>query len=87
MEWADWARAVFALTATIALIGLAAFAARRFGFAQAIGPRAERRMQVIERLLIDPRRQLILVRVDEEEHLLVLTMAGARLLTTRPVKP
>jgi flagellar protein FliO/FliZ len=87
MEWTDWLRALFALGATLALIGLAAVIARRLGMIQAGAAGAQRRMKVVERLVLDPRRQLALVRVDDEEHLLILSPFGDRPISVRPAKP
>jgi flagellar protein FliO/FliZ len=87
MEWTDWLRALFALGATLALIGLAAVIARRLGMIQAGAGGAQRRMKVVERLVLDPRRQLALVRVDDEEHLLILSPFGDRPVSVRPAKP
>lgn len=80
MEWVEWARAVFALLATLALIGLAALAARRFGLLGAAKPGVERRLKVVESLMLDPRRRLVIVQHDEREHLLLLSPAGDRVV-------
>lgn len=84
MDWQDWGRSLFALVATLALIGLAALAARHFALGRPMGRGRVRRMDVVERLLIDPRRQLVLVRLDAEEHLILLSPAGDRRIATRP---
>lgn len=78
MDVLDWGRAVFALAATLALIGLLALAARRLGMVQPGPPPAGRRLRVVERLMLDPRRQLALVAVDGEEHLILLSPFGDR---------
>ncbi len=71
----DWARAVFALTATLALILGAAWGARRLGMLQA-GKPGEKRLKVSESLMIDPRRRLVIVRCDEREHLILCGPGG-----------
>ena len=76
MDFLDWARAVFALIATLALVGLAAYAARRFGMLQASPRGADRRLKVSESLMLDPRRRLVVVRFDDREHLLLLSPSG-----------
>jgi flagellar protein FliO/FliZ len=68
----DWARALFALLATLALIGAAAYGARRLGMLQP-GGQGPRRLKVMETLMLDPRRRLVIVRCDEREHLLLLS--------------
>jgi flagellar protein FliO/FliZ len=71
----DIARTLFALIATLALIVGAAYGARRLGMLQhgATGPK---RMRVTETLMLDPRRRLVIVRVDEREHVLLLGPGG-----------
>jgi flagellar protein FliO/FliZ len=71
----DWARTLFALIATLALIVGAAYVARRLGMLQPGGP-GLKRMRVTETLLIDTRRRMVIVRVDEREHVLLLGPAG-----------
>ena len=75
MGFLDFARAILGLAITLGLIGLAAYALRRY--AQGLmerfqGTRGERRLQVVETLVLDPARRLILVRVDDEERLILL---------------
>jgi flagellar protein FliO/FliZ len=75
MNLLDLARAVFGLAFTLGLIGLAAWAARRYGpqlMARLNAERGERRLQVLETLVLDPARRLVLVRIDDEERLLIL---------------
>lgn len=75
MHLADFARAVFALAMTMGLIGLAAVTLRRWGpetIAKLAGPRRERRLAVVETLVLDPARRLVLVSCDGEERLLLL---------------
>jgi flagellar protein FliO/FliZ len=40
----------------------------------------QRRMRVVERLLLDPRRSVVIVRVDQEEHVLLLSPFGEKKL-------
>ena len=75
MNFLDLARAVFGLAFTLGLIGLAAWAARRYApqlMAKLSAERGERRMQVVETLVLDPARRLVLVKIDDEERLLIL---------------
>ncbi len=76
MDWVDWARGVFALTATLALIVGFAALLRRFGMIAPRPPGAGRRLSVVESLMLDPRRRLVLVRLDDKDHLLLLSAAG-----------
>lgn len=68
-------RATFALAVVVGLIGLAAVAARRWApglLAKAASRSAEPRLEVVETLVLDPTRRLVLVRVDEEERLILI---------------
>jgi flagellar protein FliO/FliZ len=87
MDWMDWARGVFGLIATLALIVGAALIARRFGMLNARPAGQPRRLSVQESLLLDPRRRLVLVRADDRDHLLLLSATGETLLVTTPVPP
>jgi len=87
MELLDWGRAVFALLATLALIGLLALAARRLGMTPVMNPMGARRLRVTERLMLDPRRQLVLVALDGQEHLLLLSPFGDRPIAHQPASP
>lgn len=75
MEVLDWARALFALIATLALIAGAAYAARRLGMLQP-GGQGPKRMRITETLMLDPRRRMVIVRVDGREHVLLLGPGG-----------
>ena len=75
MNFADFARAVFALALTLGLVGLASVALRRFGpdaLSRFIPARKDRRMAILETLVLDPSRRLVLVSCDGEERLLLL---------------
>jgi flagellar protein FliO/FliZ len=75
MNFLDLFRAVFGLAITLGLIGLAAWATRRYApqvLAKFQAERGARRLQVIETLVLDPARRLVLVRVDAEERLILL---------------
>ena len=75
MDFASFARAIFALAVTLGLMGLCAVALRRFGpgaLARFAAPRKERRLAVVETLVLDPSRRLVLVSCDGKERLLLL---------------
>lgn len=69
-------QALFALLVTLGLIGLTAVAMRRFApdvVARLQGASTkERRLKLVETLVLDPTRRLVLVRLDEEERLILL---------------
>jgi len=88
MSFVDFARALFAFVITLGLIGLAAAGARRFGpewLVRLQRPKAERRMAIVETLTLDPARHLVLVRLDNQERLLLL--GEGRLLGEVPNNP
>jgi flagellar protein FliO/FliZ len=75
MQFSDFLRAVFALVLTLGLIGLAGVALRRFGpdaFARFAAPKKDRRLAVVESLVLDPARRLVIVAFDGKEQLLLL---------------
>ena len=65
---------IAALAATLGIFGLAVYAGRRWGPANLFQLKraADRRLQVVESLVLDTQRRLVLVRVDDEERLLLL---------------
>ncbi|NGM50468.1 hypothetical protein G5B46_12685 [Caulobacter sp. 602-2] len=81
-------RAVAALAVTLGLIGLAAVVLRKFGpeaLNRIVSQRRERRLQVVETLVLDPARRLVLCRLDGEERLVLL--GEGRLLDWVPAGP
>ena len=88
MDFAEFARAIFALAITLGLVGLAAVALRRYGpgLAERFGrpAKADRRLTVLETLVLDPARRLVLVSCDGEEKLLLL---GEGQVIAAPAKP
>lgn len=78
MNFANYLQFGAALALVLGLIGLAAWAARRFGLAGPL-PKTrgrERRLSVIEVTALDPKRRIVLVRRDQVEHLLLLGPSG-----------
>ena len=74
-ESISWLRIVLAFTAVAGLLALFGFALKYFkmrGFKMPGAGAGARRLQIIETLLIDPRRRLVIVRCDAAEHLLLL---------------
>jgi len=87
MNFLDLLRALFGLAFTLGLIGLAAWAARRYApqlMARLNAERGERRMTVVETLVLDPARRLVLVKIDDEERVLLLG-EGKELIEPRGV--
>jgi flagellar protein FliO/FliZ len=85
---ADVVRMIAGLAVTLGLIGLCVVALRRFGpetLARLQGTRRDRRLSVVETLVLDPSRRLVLVRCDQEERLLLL--GDGRLISATPAPP
>ncbi len=77
MLLADIARMLAGLAVTLGLIGLCVVALRRYGpetlkRLQGLQSGRERRLSIVETLVLDPSRRLVLVRFDTEERLLLL---------------
>src|SRR5262245_52417737 len=75
MSFTDFLQAVFALALTLGLIGLAAVGLRRYGpdaMARCAAPRKDRRLKLVETLVLDPARRLVIVDCDGREQLLLL---------------
>lgn len=75
MDWTQTLKAVFALAIVLGLIlGLSAIL-RRYGpqfLAQMSSRAGRKRLSVVETLVLDPARRLVLVRVDDQERLILL---------------
>ncbi len=75
MDLAEIARMIAALAVTLGLVGLAAWGLRRFGPSTLMRlqtPASERRLAIVETLMLDPQRRLVLVRFDRQEKLILL---------------
>jgi flagellar protein FliO/FliZ len=77
MALLDFLRAVLALAVTLGLIGLAGWGARRYAPGlmarlQGTRPGQRKRLAVVETLVLGPTQRLLLVRVDEEERVILL---------------
>lgn len=84
MNWLDGVRTVFALLLVLGLIAGAAYGARRLGMLQGVAPSGKRRMNVVESLFLDARRRVVIVRVDEEDHIILLSPFGDKALGSKP---
>jgi flagellar protein FliO/FliZ len=87
MDLASFARAVFALAITLGLVGLAAVALRRYGpdaMARLAVQKKERRLRIVESLVLDPTRRIVIVDCDGTERLILL--GEGRILGDLPPK-
>lgn len=73
----QYLRFAAALIFVLALMGAALYALRAFGFVSLAQRRpADRRLSVVESLMLDARRRLVIVRRDDKEHLILLSATG-----------
>ena len=75
MNFLNFAWAVFSLALTLGLIGLVAVGLRRYApqlIERMNANRGDRRLKVVETLVLDPARRLVLVQIDDEERLILL---------------
>ena len=75
MDLLNILKAVFALSIVLGLILGLAYGLRRYApqlMARLQAQRGERRLKVVETLVLDPARRLVLVRLDDEERLILL---------------
>ncbi len=84
MEFESYFRFGLALIFVLALIGVLAVAARRFGlgFPTTARKGKEGRLSVVEVLSVDAKRRLVLFRHDAKEHLVLLSAAGDVVIET-----
>ena len=82
-----------ALVVVLGLIGVLAWAGRRFGMnVSALGPflgrrkQGIRRISVVESLAVDGKHRLVLVKRDQVEHLVMLDATGAVVVESNIVK-
>ncbi len=77
MDVIDLARYLGALLLVLALVGFAALAARRYGLAGIVQGSTQRRLALVESLMLGPRHKLVLLRCDQAEHLVLIGPDGA----------
>ncbi|MGH1479047.1 MAG: flagellar biosynthetic protein FliO [Geminicoccales bacterium] len=66
-------RFILALALVLGLVAFFAWLAKRFRFGSFVGAgSSSARLQVVESLALDPRRRLLIIRRDQQEHLLLL---------------
>lgn len=91
MEAWDIVRAVAALGVTLGIALVASWAARRFDWGRLLrgpgGAGPVRRLRIVEQLALDPRRRLVLIRRDDEEHLILLGPGGDVALPVGSARP
>lgn len=91
MDIVDFGRYFAALLLVLGLLGGLALLLRRAGVA-GLMPNFQRtgtlrRMEIAASVMLDARRRVVAVRVDEEEHIILLGMSGETVLDRRPAPP
>ena len=80
MEFIDILRYFGALILVLALIGLAGLAARRFGVPGMTRAARDKRLAIIESLMVGPRQRLLIIRRDDVEHMVLSGPDGASVI-------
>lgn len=80
MEIIDLARYLGALCLVLALLGGAGLAARKFGVPGITRSMGDKRLAIVETLMIGPRQRLFIVRRDSVEHLVFSGPEGAQVI-------
>ena len=90
MEYADYMRFFFALMFVVGLIGGTAVLARRFGLAPGAatgGRSSKKRLEIVESLTLDTKRRMVIVRRDNQEHLILLGTDSETIVETAIERP
>lgn len=87
MEFVEIARYLGALLLVLALIGAAGIAARKWGVPGVTRAAEQKRLAVVETLMIGPRQRLYIIRRDSIEHLIFAGPDGACLVESGITKP
>lgn len=85
----SYLRVILALVFVLALMALLAWAVRRWQSMGGMGSKlgnTDRRLQLVEQFYFEPKRRLVLMRCDDQEHLILLGQQGETLIESRAVK-
>jgi flagellar protein FliO/FliZ len=80
MEFIDVLRYFGALLLVLAMVAGAGLLARRFGVPGVTRATAEKRLAIVETLMVGPRQKLFIVRRDNVEHLVLSGPEGATVI-------
>lgn len=95
MDVVDFAKYFSALAVVLGLLGLFALAGTQGWFTRLMNriatkglerTKRERRLRVTESLVLDPRRRVVIVKIDDEEQVLLLGAGTEVVLDRRPAK-
>lgn len=78
MEFNDFFQALFALIVVLSLIGIITVLLNKFGLNAKFNSsnKKDSRIKIDEIKVIDPRRKIIIVKIDDVEHNLLLSQYG-----------
>ena|SRR5579859_6525064 len=87
MGWDVTIRALLSLVLVLGLIAGAGYLVRRYGQGGLMLKKGQRRrLSVVEQLTVDNRRRLLLVRKDQNEHLLLIGGTSDLLIESAPAE-
>ncbi|MBR9825803.1 MAG: FliO/MopB family protein [Alphaproteobacteria bacterium] len=92
VHWTQYLLALVVLAGLLGLLGLFSLAVQRGWLMQnltgltAFRTTQDRRVKVTETLVLDPRRRLVIVRLDDEEHVILLGAERETVLKTGPAR-
>src|ERR1700743_575861 len=87
MDLIDLARYFSALILVLSLLGFAALAARKYGLPGITKGTAQKRLSVVETLMVGPRHKLFLFKRDGGEHLVRMGPQGANVIENGIIPP
>ncbi len=87
MDMIDIARYFSALILVLSLLGFAALAARKYGLPGITRGTVQKRLSVVETLMVGPRHKLFLFKRDGVEHLVLMGPRGANVIENGIIPP
>lgn len=87
MDIVDFGRYAGGLLVTLGLLALLAWGARRFNLLSLAQGGSSGRLKLVDSLMLDPRRRVSIVRVDDREHIILMSATGETLLESREARP
>jgi flagellar protein FliO/FliZ len=90
MDGLSFLRAIAALAFTLGLLMGCAYLLKRYGhkfgsFSMPVAKGTIKRMQILETISIDVRTRLLLVKIDNTEHLILVSPNGATFSSRSPI--
>lgn len=86
MENIDYLKAILALILIISLIIITAYIASKLGLGQKFGNKTikgNRNLQIIETLMLDTSRRLVVIKYHEQEHLILTSKHGDTIIDSK----